>query len=56
MIARALVAGFDADATDHFIAIVRARGGTFAASHGTLATPHTDRVAPLFGYDRWRLA
>ncbi|MEP6861961.1 MAG: hypothetical protein ABJE66_15160 [Deltaproteobacteria bacterium] len=54
--ARTLVAALDGDATDHFIAIVRARGGGFAASHGALATPHVDRVALLVGQDRWRRA
>jgi len=54
--AHTLLAGFDSDATEHFIAIVRARGGAFAASHGTLATRHADRVAPLFGHDGWRRA
>jgi hypothetical protein len=54
--ARALAAGLDGDATDHLIAIVRTRGGAFAASHGALATPHVDRVALLVGQDRWRRA
>ena len=54
--ARALVAELDSDANDHLIAIVRARGGAFVASHGALATPHVDRVAFLVGQDRWRRA
>jgi len=54
--ARALFAGLDSDATYHLIAIARARGGPFAASHGGLATPHADRVALLVGQDRWRRA
>lgn len=51
-----LLAVFDQAAMDHFIAIVRARGGAFTASHGALATPVADRVAPLFGQDFWRRA
>jgi hypothetical protein len=54
--ARRLLDGFDIDATAHFIAVVRARGGAFAASHGALVTPHADRVALLVGQDRWRSA